>query len=527
MATTENTYTGDGSTTLFPFTFEYINNQDVKVQLDGTDTTEYSLANATTVSMNTAPASGVEVRVYRLTDTASVPATFYSGSTIQASDLNENFNQTLFVSQEVSRDAALASDAYPVAAEARATANAAETTADNAAADAATAISTANGAVTTANGAVTTANTAEANSNIAVSTAEAASAAVSSVVTYTLVANVAAIPASPSDGDRVEVSDSTGIESFTPLTGVPVGYVGDAGKAARISYSLSGTTWQWIGYIVNDPEGRYAQISGQSFTGTVVAPDFTGTLTGNVTGDVTGNVTGDLTGNVTGDTNGTHTGPVTGDVTGNLIGNANTATNATQAANSALLENLNSSQFLRSDQSDTSTGTITAAGFVGDVTGNASTVSVGGTFGTSSKRPIACWGTASDGGGATNSNIKSPIDGPGTATIRGDGYIFSTGLSTGGVSINSSIISSGLGSSLANLGQGVVGATMFAGTKTKNSAKTFGSTISGSNLRPVASDSSNSGSGTQSGTWRCQGYSAANTGTNYNTKSATCWIRIA
>ena len=82
MATTENLFTGDGSTTLYPFTFEYIDAQDVKVQLDGVDTTEYSLANATTVSLDTAPAVGVGIRVYRSTSTDSMPATFFSGSTI-------------------------------------------------------------------------------------------------------------------------------------------------------------------------------------------------------------------------------------------------------------------------------------------------------------------------------------------------------------------------------------------------------------------------------------------------------------
>ena len=59
MAIIENNYVGDGSTVLFPFTFEYIDARDVKVQLDGVDTTAYSLDNATTVRMDTAPAAAV------------------------------------------------------------------------------------------------------------------------------------------------------------------------------------------------------------------------------------------------------------------------------------------------------------------------------------------------------------------------------------------------------------------------------------------------------------------------------------
>lgn len=99
-------------------------------------------------------------------------------------------------------------------------------------------------------------------------------------------------------------------------------------------------------------------------------------------------------------------------------------------------------------------------------------------------------------------------------------------LDTGGVVITSSIISSGLGESIANLGDTVIGKYVFAGKKTNTGEKTIGTTLAGSNLRPVASDSGNTGSGTLSGTWRCQGYAGNNTGTNYNSKSATLWIRI-
>ena len=54
----ENYFTGDGSTTSYNLTFEYIDETDVKVSLDGVvqATTEYSFANATTISFNTAPA---------------------------------------------------------------------------------------------------------------------------------------------------------------------------------------------------------------------------------------------------------------------------------------------------------------------------------------------------------------------------------------------------------------------------------------------------------------------------------------
>jgi hypothetical protein len=101
MATTEIFYTGDGTTTLFTFPFEYITKDDVKVSLDDVDTSEYTYANATTIQMNTAPAVDVQLRIYRQTDVDTLKATFFSGSSIRATDLNDNFQQNNFAVQEI------------------------------------------------------------------------------------------------------------------------------------------------------------------------------------------------------------------------------------------------------------------------------------------------------------------------------------------------------------------------------------------------------------------------------------------
>ena len=103
MATTQNTYTGDGSTVLYSFTFPYIGIADVKVSVDEvvqTILTEYSFANATTIQFVTAPAADAAIRIYRETDDEDVKAVFYPGSAIRARDLNDNFTQTLYVVQE-------------------------------------------------------------------------------------------------------------------------------------------------------------------------------------------------------------------------------------------------------------------------------------------------------------------------------------------------------------------------------------------------------------------------------------------
>ena len=373
MAITQNTYTGNGSTVLFSFTFPYLETTDIKVSVNGTVTTAYSLANATTIQFNTAPVNGAAVRIYRETDDDALAATFYPGSAIRSQDLNENFTQNLYVTQESNREAsqaittanaatttanaatATANNAVSIANAATATANTASsnasaavstantanttasaavatantastnasnavTTANSAAAGSATAISTANGAVTTANAAtatanaasatattastnasaavstanaatttagnavttannavntansavttagnavttannaVTTANSAVSTANSAVTTANAAASAVANAILYDTVANVAAIPATPANNDAVEVVNSTGIESFTPLNGRPAGYVGDSGLSVRLVYTTSGNTWNWIQYFPNDPEARY------------------------------------------------------------------------------------------------------------------------------------------------------------------------------------------------------------------------------------------------------------------------------
>ena len=101
MAITQNLYEGDNSTTNYSFTFEYLKQTDIKVQLDADVTTAWSLANATTVAFDSAPGTGVKIKIYRETDTDTSPATFYAGSAIKSEDLNDNFTQNLYSNQEV------------------------------------------------------------------------------------------------------------------------------------------------------------------------------------------------------------------------------------------------------------------------------------------------------------------------------------------------------------------------------------------------------------------------------------------
>ena len=101
MAVTQNSYTGNGTTTNYSFTFPYLKQSEIKASLDATVTTAFSIPNATTVQFNTAPANGVKIKIYRETDSDSLAATFYAGSAIKSEDLNDNFTQNLYATQEV------------------------------------------------------------------------------------------------------------------------------------------------------------------------------------------------------------------------------------------------------------------------------------------------------------------------------------------------------------------------------------------------------------------------------------------
>ena len=137
MAVTSNTMTGiDGSKKVFPFTFPYQNISDIKIELvrtphsDNTaggvtktvlDSTQFILApDAVTVTLSdiypttsfqensgapkatTSGANGYIItgKIYRDTDSSKLGATFYPGSAIRSTDLNDNFTQNLYVTQE-------------------------------------------------------------------------------------------------------------------------------------------------------------------------------------------------------------------------------------------------------------------------------------------------------------------------------------------------------------------------------------------------------------------------------------------
>lgn len=95
-----NQYTGDGSTQQFSISFQYISRDHIEVFLDGVETEDFTFLSDTIVTLNTAPANGVIVRVARNTPKEERLVDFVDGSTLQESDLDTSATQQLFIAQE-------------------------------------------------------------------------------------------------------------------------------------------------------------------------------------------------------------------------------------------------------------------------------------------------------------------------------------------------------------------------------------------------------------------------------------------
>ncbi len=119
MAVTEKLHTTtSNAATTYSFTFPYFLTTDIKVSIDdaalttnSSDTTYYSLPTATEVKLHGTLTAGKSLRIYRKTDVDTPKAVFSTGSTIRASDLNNNFDQVLYSAQEESNNTWLKGDA--------------------------------------------------------------------------------------------------------------------------------------------------------------------------------------------------------------------------------------------------------------------------------------------------------------------------------------------------------------------------------------------------------------------------------
>ncbi|BAQ94343.1 tail fiber protein [uncultured phage_MedDCM-OCT-S37-C6] len=230
-------------------------------------------ANAASATANTANTNATAAQAAA---TAAQTSATNAATDAAAAQTSATAAQTSATAAQTSATAAQtsATSAATDAASAISTANAASTTATTALNNSrqsdgqggfTTAISLANTANTTANSATSTANTASTNASSAVTTANAASAtasaasaAVANAAFYSPVAALANLPSSPANEDRVEVIDSTGVQSSSAVSGVPSGFTGSTNLTVRLQYSTSSTKWEWQQYFAADPENRYA-----------------------------------------------------------------------------------------------------------------------------------------------------------------------------------------------------------------------------------------------------------------------------
>jgi hypothetical protein len=186
MATVRDFYTGDGTTVLFPISFEYLDQSHVLATVNNVPTTDFVFVNESTIQFGTAPANGALIAIFRQTPVDESEAVFFAGSPIRAADLNQNNTQLLYVAQEtsqVSNDSfSQSGTAISIANGAVVTANAADAKSDQAIIDSAAAVVTANTAESNSLAAINTANQAESNSLAAVSTANSAVSTANSAV---------------------------------------------------------------------------------------------------------------------------------------------------------------------------------------------------------------------------------------------------------------------------------------------------------------------------------------------------------
>ena len=101
MAVTQNDFTGNGTKTTYDFTFPYLKQSEIKTKINGVANTAFTVPTATQIQFNTAPANGDKILIFRETDSSNLAATFYAGSAIKSEDLNDNFTQNLYTTQEV------------------------------------------------------------------------------------------------------------------------------------------------------------------------------------------------------------------------------------------------------------------------------------------------------------------------------------------------------------------------------------------------------------------------------------------
>jgi hypothetical protein len=192
------TYVGNGTTTDYTVVPGYIRKNHIKVKVNGVPTLAYSWFNDQVIRFNNAPGAGVTIEISRIPP-GDEPLNTYTASVITPTSLNENFRQALQLSEIIQGDV-----------------------------------------------------------DTAVTLSQSALAAVSFVLDYTPVVDLAALALlTPDDNDLFELQDSTGAETSPLITGITAGLVGSQGLTFRLQYNDSTGEYLFLQYYATDPETRY------------------------------------------------------------------------------------------------------------------------------------------------------------------------------------------------------------------------------------------------------------------------------
>ena len=90
----------DGSTQEFDVTFPYISQSHVKVELNGTATTAFTFVSSTRIRMDSMPAAGANLLIFRETSPATRLVDYQAGSILSETILDTDSLQAFFLSQE-------------------------------------------------------------------------------------------------------------------------------------------------------------------------------------------------------------------------------------------------------------------------------------------------------------------------------------------------------------------------------------------------------------------------------------------
>jgi len=90
----------DGSTDEFDVTFPYISQTHVKVELNGTLTTDFTFISSSRIQMDSMPASGDDILIYRATSPSTRLVDYQSGSILSEEILDTDSLQAFYLAQE-------------------------------------------------------------------------------------------------------------------------------------------------------------------------------------------------------------------------------------------------------------------------------------------------------------------------------------------------------------------------------------------------------------------------------------------